>query len=316
MELKKIFIVEDEAIVARDIELRLKAMGYEVVGIAASGEKAIELINTTSPDFVLMDIHLKGKMDGIETAEIVRKTHDIPIVFLTAFADNPTLERAKATDPFGYILKPFEERALQIHIEIAFHKYETEKRIKNREKWIESVLNSIGEAIVATDPEGIINFANPAAADLLGARQDNLIGKSALDTIIFCDEMKTPAINPLSIVLTKGTAQMSDNSQLQYDKEAFITVSFSAVPLQNHLGQLTGAVLGFRDISSKRRAERELHFTQKEFEARLNDKVKIFRERLDRYRTQLNLNRITIKNLKKVERKYRRLTRGPSDSDE
>ncbi|NBV42346.1 response regulator, partial [bacterium] len=233
MELKKIFIVEDEAIVARDIELRLKAMGYEVVGIAASGEKAIELINTTSPDFVLMDIHLKGKMDGIETAEIVRKTHDIPIVFLTAFADNPTLERAKATDPFGYILKPFEERALQIHIEIAFHKYETEKRIKNREKWIESVLNSIGEAIVATDPEGIINFANPAAADLLGARQDNLIGKSALDTIIFCDEMKTPAINPLSIVLTKGTAQMSDNSQLQYDKEAFITVSFSAVPLQN-----------------------------------------------------------------------------------
>ena len=203
MELKKIFIVEDEAIVARDIELRLKSMGYEVVGIAASGEKAIDMIDESQPDFVLMDIHLKGKLDGIETAEAVRKKHDIPIVFLTAYADTATLERAKATDPFGYILKPFEERALQIHIEIAFHKYETEKKIKNREKWIESVLNSIGEAIVAADSTGQINFVNPAAADLLGYRQSDLIGRWISDVFMFCDEIGTPGDNPLCLVLEK-----------------------------------------------------------------------------------------------------------------
>jgi CheY-like chemotaxis protein len=112
MDKVRILIVEDERIVSMDMQRRLKNLGYDVVGAAVSGEEAIHKAETYRPDLVLMDIMLEGQMDGIEAAEIVRGRLDIPVIYLTAYADTPTLERAKVTEPFGYILKPFEEREL------------------------------------------------------------------------------------------------------------------------------------------------------------------------------------------------------------
>lgn len=122
----KIIVVEDEAIIAEDIATRLEKMGYEVVDIAASGEEAVKICSRTPLDLVLMDIILDGEMDGIDAAELIRDRFNIPVVYLTANADDRTLERAKISGPFGYILKPFKEKELRATIEIAISRHQVE----------------------------------------------------------------------------------------------------------------------------------------------------------------------------------------------
>ncbi len=129
IEERKILVVEDEGIVALDIQMRLERMGYTICGIAATGIHAIEKTQITTPNLILMDINLKGEMTGIEAAEVIRNTHDIPIIYLTANTDNTTLDQAKQTAPYGYIMKPFDERALYATIESAFHRYQDEQSI-------------------------------------------------------------------------------------------------------------------------------------------------------------------------------------------
>ncbi len=133
-EKTRILIVEDETIVALDLQNSLKILGYEVVGHASSGEEAITKANATQPDLVLMDIILKGEMDGVQAADTIRAQLNIPIIFLTACADERTLQRAKVTEAFGYLLKPFEERELHGHIEIALYKHTMEKRLRESEE--------------------------------------------------------------------------------------------------------------------------------------------------------------------------------------
>ncbi|MRG94503.1 ATP-binding protein [Polyangium spumosum] len=129
---KKIFIVEDQRIVAADLENTLLSLGYDVAGSAASGERAIEKVLASRPDLVLMDIRLEGKMDGIQAAERIRAELDVPIVYLTAYADEETILRAKTTSPFGYLVKPFNERELRGAIEIALYKHETDRILHER----------------------------------------------------------------------------------------------------------------------------------------------------------------------------------------
>ncbi len=129
-ERARILIVEDESLVAKDLTLRLEGLGYDVVGIAHSGEDALIIIEEKMPELILMDIMLRGDIDGIETAALVSERFDIPVIYLTAYSDDETIERAKITGPFGYILKPFEERELRTNIEIALYKHRTDKELK------------------------------------------------------------------------------------------------------------------------------------------------------------------------------------------
>jgi CheY-like chemotaxis protein len=127
----RILVVEDEHIVAMGIKRMLKELGYTVTGIASSGEDAISKAESTFPDVVLMDIMLKGEMDGVEAAEKIRSSFNIPVVYLTAYSDDNILDRAKRTEPFGYIIKPFDEKDLYSSIEVALQRYRKEK---NQEK--------------------------------------------------------------------------------------------------------------------------------------------------------------------------------------
>ena len=138
----KVFVVEDESIVSKDIQNSLIKIGYEVVGSSPTGEKAIEDIQNSSPDIVLMDIMLKGEINGIETAEIVRNNFSIPIIFLTAYTDEDTLQKAKITEPHGYILKPFKEIDLQTSIEMAIYKHQKEQEVIKERDFLFSVVDN------------------------------------------------------------------------------------------------------------------------------------------------------------------------------
>ena len=138
-----IFIVEDEAIVANDIKETLKSLGYTVPGIAKSGELALEKVKEAKPDLVLMDIHLAGQLDGVETAGKIHVLYNIPVIYLTAYADKALLERAKVTEPYGYVIKPYDERELHSVIEMALYKHRIEREIKKRDEVLFAVSSAV-----------------------------------------------------------------------------------------------------------------------------------------------------------------------------
>jgi len=147
MKKKRILIVEDERIVVDDIKISLGRLGYDVCGIAASGLEAIKKAKEMRPDIVLMDIVLKGKMDGIEAAQKIRTRFDIPVIYLTAYADDKTLARAKVTEPFGYILKPFEDRDVHSSIEMGLYRNKTRSLLKESEMRYRGVVENAHDAI-------------------------------------------------------------------------------------------------------------------------------------------------------------------------
>ena len=137
-----VLVVEDESIVSKDIQYSLKKLGYNVVGAAATGDKALEIARSEKPDIILMDIMLKGEMNGIETAEIMKSELAIPVIFLTAYADDSTLSKAKVTEPYGYIIKPFKEVDLHTTIEMALYKHNKNKEVEKERDLLYSIVEN------------------------------------------------------------------------------------------------------------------------------------------------------------------------------
>ena len=150
MSKARIMIVEDAGVVALSLQYRLKRFGYEIPVIVSSGEEALNEIIQNDLDLVLMDIRLEGEMDGIETAQQIKEKYQIPIIYLTAHSDEKTLNRAKITEPYGYILKPYEDRELYSTIEMALYKNRMEKKLRESEQWLSTTLNSIGDGVIAS----------------------------------------------------------------------------------------------------------------------------------------------------------------------
>lgn len=180
MEKTRILVVEDEIIIARDIRATLERLGYDVLATVPSGEAAVVAAADMQPDLVLMDIMLRGDMDGIEAAEQIRSRHDIPVIFLTSFADDKTLERAKITEPFGYILKPFEERELATNIELALYKHETERQLKNSEDRFRRLTEGIRDGITIIE-YGRVIYVNDRACEIFGYPRDELVNMTGFD---------------------------------------------------------------------------------------------------------------------------------------
>lgn len=185
----RVLIVEDEVIVARTIASQLSQLGYIVTGTASSGNIAIAKALEIKPDIVLMDIILKGEMDGIAASSYIREQLDIPVIFLTAYGDANTLERAKITQPFGYIVKPFTIKDLQIAIEIALLKYQLECELRENRDQLATLLNSMSDAVIATDDRGIITFMNPASEKLTGWCKEEALGNDITKIFRLIDDV-------------------------------------------------------------------------------------------------------------------------------
>jgi PAS domain S-box-containing protein len=256
----KILVVEDESIVAKDIQNRLKNMGYQVPATSATGEDAILKVEEHRPDLVLMDIMLQGAMDGVMAAESIRKQFNIPVIYVTAYSDQNTLERAKISEPFGYLLKPFEERELHSTIEMALYKHKMEKRLKESEQWLATTLKSIGDAVIATDRNGRIAFMNPAAEQLTGWMRDKAMGQDLTEVFnIIDDKTRTHVDSPVVKILRERLPyKLPYNTSLIAKDGMEIPIDDSASPIADDKGNVIGAVLAFRDITERKMAERVL----------------------------------------------------------
>jgi len=255
----RILIVEDEGIVAEEIRSRLKRLRYEVAGVAFSGEEAIKKAEETHLDLALVDIKLRGGMDGVEAAQEIRARFDIPVVYVTAYADEATLQRAKTSEPYGYILKPFEDKELRTSIEVALYKHNIERRLRESERWLATTLRSIGDAVITTSANGRVLFMNPVAEALTGWKQKEALGKQLTEVFsIVSEKTHEVAENPVEKVIREGIVVDLANHVLIARDGREIPIDDSAAPIRDDKGNITGVVLVFYDVSERKRADEEL----------------------------------------------------------
>lgn len=260
MSSANILIVENEAIVAADLANKLRQLGYGVSGATARGEDALLLARERGTDLVLMDIRLAGQMDGVEAAERIRKECNLPVIYLTAYSDRATLQRAKLTDPFGYILKPFEERELETHIEMALHNHQAECKLRQQREWLQVTLRSIGDAVVATDTSGRVTFFNPVAASLTGWKPEEVLGQPLQSVLkIINERTRQPAEDIVARVMRENRIVALANHTVLVSKEGKeVPIEDSAAPISDFAGKAEGVVLVFHDVTERRRAEESL----------------------------------------------------------
>ncbi len=247
----KILVVEDERVVATDIENCLTKLGYTVVGSAASGPGAIRCAVETEPDLVLMDIKLKGAMDGVDAAGELHGRLGIPVVFLTAYADREILERAKQTSPSGYVLKPFDERALRSAVELALDRHPKERQLIESERRLVTALRGLGEGVILTRNDGRIAFMNRVAEHLTGWKQADAAGKRFSDVFATVHARMGSLIrDPVARVLReKSVLGLGDQTLLLSKRGCETWIEGSASPLRDESGEVVGVAVIFHPIS-------------------------------------------------------------------
>jgi diguanylate cyclase (GGDEF)-like protein/PAS domain S-box-containing protein len=263
----KIMIVEDEGIIAMDIRSQLEGFGYEVVATAFSGGQAISLANQHKPELVIMDIVLKGEMDGISAAQAITESLHIPIIFLTAYSDPATLLRAKATGAYGYLIKPFRPDELHASIEVALYKHQLERKLKDSEQWFARTLHCISDAVIATDAGGNIQFMNPVAEAATGWRQEEAKGRPVNELMtLLAESDRTIVENPIPKALKSHAVTGMDCAVLLVSKSGEERpIDDGAAPILDEDETLLGAVLVFRDITERRQMETSLRNSEERF---------------------------------------------------
>jgi two-component system cell cycle sensor histidine kinase/response regulator CckA len=261
-----ILIVEDEGIVAKDLQALLKRLGYHVPATVGTGELAIQAAIQNQPDLILMDIQLRGSMDGVQASAAITSQQDVPIVYLTANSDEATLQRAKGTAPFGFLVKPFEERAIQAGIEMALYKHRTDKKMREREQWLSTTLTSIADAVITTDADGKITFLNTAAETLSGWSLGDAVGLPYAEVFQIVEEStRLVPTDRVAKALTAGaTGSFSNHTILVRRDTSEVHIEHSVAPIRQGLQELIGGcVIVFNDVSERKQLEERLLQVQK-----------------------------------------------------
>ncbi|MBE9129353.1 response regulator [Coleofasciculus sp. LEGE 07092] len=246
----QILLVEDEKIIALNLKESLESLGYAVPAIATSGEKAIQKATQLRPDLVLMDIRLKGKLDGIQAAQEIWERLQIPVIYVTGHSDQGTLARAKITAPFGYILKPVNEQGLSVAIEIALQRYE-------REQLLTAILRGMGDGAIVIDTQKRIQFLNSVAESLTGWQLSEARDRPLTEVFQLVDEQtQQPLENFVTPALQEGIIVYLEDPILLVSKNGTtIPIADSIAPIRDNKGVISGAVVLFRDITQRRMAE-------------------------------------------------------------
>lgn len=243
----RILIVENEGLVGCDMSTSLTGLGYRVVGTCASGEDALRLYDELRPDMVVMDIHLDGALDGIEVAKLLQKRGHLGVVYATACADLETVQRARETQPYGYLLKPFSQDELRLTVEVAVNRLLNDLERMRREHSYFEAFQSLADGVIAADLAGGIVFMNPAAARVTGWEQQQVIGRSLHEVFRIYHSSGEPA----AVELSTDTHPAPDRTVwLTTLNGTRVAVQDRSTPLRDESGQLAGVVILFRSLTT------------------------------------------------------------------
>jgi PAS domain S-box-containing protein len=254
-----VMIVEDDEVLSEEMGQALIALGYDLAGSPGTAAECIALASERRPDLVLMDIGLEGGMDGIEAARILRSSFDIPVVFATAHEDDETLVRARESEPNGYILKPFRISELRIAIEMAVFKHRLESQLRERERWFSTTLGAIGDAVITIDSEERVTFVNRTGEILTRQTKEDLLGRRLQDVLPLIDERTGApvAIPTRAVMFEHKTTRLPPGTALA-NSDGDLPIEDSLAPIVGENGKLWGAVMVFRDVSERRKLEKQL----------------------------------------------------------
>lgn len=276
LERPKILIVEDEQIIAADLERNLIQLGYDVVGVAARAKDAIRLTGDTRPDLVLMDIQLKGQADGIVAAAEIRRNWSTPIVFLTANVSEFVLDKAKAVDPLGYITKPFSRTELNAVMAVALHQHRTARELFAENDWLTTLLASLSDGVIATGVDAAVRFMNPVAERLTGWTLAQALGRQIEEVYpLLTPEGRPLELSQLRRALATKQAVAREQFLLVNRSGRRVFVEDGAAPITNANGSVRGAATIFLDITERLIAEQERERLLAEF-ARSNQELARF----------------------------------------
>lgn len=242
----RILIVENEGLVGCDMAATLTKLGYEVVGSCQSGEQALQVVQQTHPDLVLMDIHLSGQLDGIDTARHLRQVSTAAVIYVTACADLATVARARETQPHGYLLKPFSEDELRLTVEVAATRYLEEVERKRREHSYFEAFQSLADGVLAADLAGIVIFMNPAAARITGWAAEEVVGRSLHEVF----SVFQPGGEPADIQVTDDASNAPPRSVWLTTKHGErVAIQDRTTALRDQNNSLTGLIILFRRLA-------------------------------------------------------------------
>lgn len=256
MKKARILVVEDEELVGLAIRKYLQSLDYDVLPVVSSGEKAVNDARAQEPNLVLMDIHLAGAMDGIEAARIIKDTSHVPVIYLTAYSDTETLKKAKLSEPFGYVLKPFDERTLEAAIEMALYKASRQQEQERARERMAEILQSIGDGIIIANVKGVIDFVNGTAAELLRLSMPLPPATSLAALLkIVTHRSRQEAALPLDEVILNRQRVGYRNCIIVTAGGTRRAVDLNLEPYRDEQGTVRGILLVFRDVSEPRRIE-------------------------------------------------------------
>jgi PAS domain S-box-containing protein len=243
----RILVVEDEAVVAAAIAKCLQGLGHEVPAVVASGEEAVRRAVSLDPDLVLMDIRLKGPIDGIEASRRISQRLKTPIIFLTAYSDDETLLRARVTEPYGYILKPFDEKTLKAAIEMTLYRSAIQAKERRTRRRLTAILDGIMEGVIMADIKGEIDYINQPAERLTGYAKQEAAGLVLGQVFHLLDEQGSQRLIPVSRVLMDGETVEVKGCILQTKAEESFPIDLHMEPIRNEAGNTTGVILSFHE---------------------------------------------------------------------
>lgn len=270
MSPSKVMVVEDESIISLHLKTTLLRLGYAVSGVAASGDAALRKIQISRPDLVLMDIHLKGDMTGIEVSQKIKTDFQIPIIYLTANADSSTFQEAKQTDPYSYIIKPFEEKELGMAIELALHQHQKEQAVRSNEAWYAFAFKALQAAVIATDPDGRVIFMNAYAEMMTGWTFTDAFNQPIAEVFRFKEKSQRSSdleqnIRPILIDLLSGKSFVPLPEDIELltkpgtavpltgetpTSETLIPIEGNAATIKDATGDILGNIVIFRRLQT------------------------------------------------------------------
>ncbi|MGZ7069788.1 MAG: PAS domain S-box protein, partial [Methanobacterium sp.] len=259
----RILIVEDEAITAIDMEGTLKTLGYEVVSIASTGKDAILKAGELKPDLVLMDIFLKGNMDGIEATSKIQSAFNIPVIYLTAYSDENTLKRAKLTKPYGFLTKPVNYDGLSGAIETALYNHGLNQKLVESEEKYRRIVETANEGIWAIDKDYITTFVNQRMAEILGYTIEEMVGQ-IYTSFLFDEDEEKYELKMES--LKQGTSEQYE-WRIKHKNGSKIWVNISATPIKDESGSFNGSFAMFTDITKEKKAKELAVESEAKFES-------------------------------------------------
>ncbi|WP_115720299.1 EAL domain-containing protein [Gallaecimonas mangrovi] len=264
----KILVVDDEAIIAMDVAEQLEEFGYQVVGIAHSGEQAIKLIKEMQPDLVLMDIVLGAGIDGIQTAAKAKQDANIPFIFLSAFSDLETVTRAANTAPYGYLTKPYQANELRAAIEVALTKVQLEQALVESEAWFSNILKAVDDGIIAVAPDCGVSFTNPTASKMLALDSKDIKAQKAQQLFSLSPSANADhALHPLEQAMKLDQVlPIVFGGYLSCVSGVKMRVDYTAAPIRGNNGDNRGAVMVLRDAGPRLAMEAALKNSEERFQ--------------------------------------------------